>query len=331
MLRYFIQLSYDGTAYHGWQIQPNGVSVQETLESALSTLLRRDVEVVGAGRTDTGVHARMMVAHMDSPVELDAAQLCYKLNKLLPRDIAVQRIWPVADDMHARFSATSRTYHYYIHTRKSPFLRHYSWLVTFPLDFDRMNEAAQCLLRYEDFTSFSKTQTDTKTNLCHITEARWEQTCPQRTLPQQTNPQWTLPQPLPCREGSSQGTSIYAPLPTREGLGEGPLGVGLLEEASSWCFTITANRFLRNMVRAIVGTLIEVGRGRMTVEEFCQVIERKDRCSAGESVPGHALFLTNVGYDLKDSKDLKDPKDSIEEECGGKSLPHYGGSRRGAL
>ena len=334
MLRYFIQLSYDGTAYHGWQIQPNGVSVQETLQGALSTLLRRDVEVVGAGRTDTGVHARMMVAHMDSPAELDAAQLCYKLNKLLPRDIAVQRIWPVADDMHARFSATSRTYHYYIHTRKSPFLRHYSWLVTFPLDFDRMNEAAQCLLRYEDFTSFSKTQTDTKTNLCHITEARWEQTYPQRTLPQQTLPQQTYPQqtllqPLPCREGGIYARPLTTPLPTREGLGEGLLG-----EASSWCFTITANRFLRNMVRAIVGTLIEVGRGRMTVEEFCQVIERKDRCSAGESVPGHALFLTNVSYDLKDSKDpkdLKDPKDSIEEGCGGKSLPHYGGSRRGAL
>jgi len=308
MGRYFIQLSYDGTAYHGWQRQPNGVSVQEALENALSTILRQPIEVVGAGRTDTGVHARMMVAHMDGPAELDTAQLCYKINKLLPRDIAVQRIWPVADDMHARFSATSRTYHYYIHTRKSPFLRHYSWLVTFPLDFDKMNEAARRLLDYEDFTSFSKVNTDTKTNICHITEARWEQT------------QQTHPQPLPCREGSSQGTSVYAPLPTREGLGVGPLG--------QWVFTITANRFLRNMVRAIVGTLIEVGRGRLTVEEFCQVIERKDRCSAGDSVPGHALFLTNISYDLKD---LKDPKDSIEEGCEGKSLPHYGGSRREAL
>ena len=313
MQRYFIQLSYDGTAYHGWQIQPNGASVQETLQGALSTLLRRDVEVVGAGRTDTGVHAKMMVAHMDSPEELDTAQLCYKLNKLLPHDIAVQRIWPVADDMHARFSATSRTYHYYVHTRKSPFLRHYSWLVTFPLDFRRMNEAAQCLLRYEDFTSFSKVNTDTKTNLCRITEARWEQT--QQTHPQQAHPQQTHqthPQPLPVREGSSQGTNVYAPLPHREGLGESLLGESLLGESllgESLVFTITANRFLRNMVRAIVGTLIEVGRGRMTVEEFCQVIERKDRCSAGESVPGHALFLTNITYDLKVPKDPKVPKD----------------------
>lgn len=257
MGRYFIQLSYDGTAYHGWQRQPNGVSVQEALEDALSTILRQPIEVVGAGRTDTGVHARMMVAHMDGPADLDTAQLCYKLNKLLPRDIAVQRIWPVTDDMHARFSATSRTYHYYIHTRKSPFLRHYSWLVTFPLDFDKMNEAARRLLDYEDFTSFSKVNTDTKTNICHITEARWTTS------------------PIP-----SEGGAMLTP-------SKGELG---------WVFTITANRFLRNMVRAIVGTLIEVGRGRLTVEEFCQVIEHKDRCSAGDSVPGHALFLTNITY-----------------------------------
>lgn len=242
-MRYFIQLSYDGTAYHGWQIQPNGVSVQETLQKGLSTILRQPVEVVGAGRTDAGVHARMMVAHMDSADVLDTSQLCYKLNKLLPPDIAVQRIWPVTDDMHARFSATSRTYHYHIHMNKSPFLRHYSWQVNYSLDFEKMNEAARRLLDYEDFTSFSKTQTDTKTNICHITEARWEEV-----------------------------------------------------EQGSWMFTITANRFLRNMVRAIVGTLMEVGRGRMSVEEFCQVIERKDRCSAGESVPGHALFLVDVGY-----------------------------------
>lgn len=251
MSRYFIELSYDGTNYHGWQVQPNGVSVQETLQQALSTLLRQDIEIVGAGRTDAGVHASMMVAHFDfsGSVELDAIQLVYKLNKLLPHDIAVRRVYQVPDDMHARFSATSRTYHYYIHTRKSPFLRHYSWLVTFPLDFDKMNEAASHLLRYEDFTSFSKVNTDTKTNICHITEAQWKEITP------------------------------------LEGQGGG-----------AWRFTITANRFLRNMVRAIVGTLIEVGRGRMTVDEFCQVIEQKNRCSAGESVPGHALFLTEVKY-----------------------------------
>lgn len=251
MSRYFIELSYDGTNYHGWQVQPNGVSVQETLQQALSTLLRQDVEVVGAGRTDAGVHASMMVAHFDfsGSVELDAIQLVYKLNKLLPHDIAVRRVYQVPDDVHARFSAISRTYHYYIHTRKSPFLRHYSWLVTFPLDFDKMNEAAKRLLEFEDFTSFSKVNTDTKTNICHVTEAQWKEITP------------------------------------LEGQGGG-----------AWRFTITANRFLRNMVRAIVGTLIEVGRGRMTVDEFCQVIEQKNRCSAGESVPGHALFLTEVKY-----------------------------------
>ena len=251
MSRYFIELSYDGTSYHGWQVQPNGVSVQETLQQALSTLLRQDIEIVGAGRTDAGVHASMMVAHFDfsGSVELDAIQLVYKLNKLLPHDIAVRRVYQVPDDMHARFSATSRTYHYYIHTRKSPFLRHYSCLVTFPLDFDKMNEAANRLLEFEDFTSFSKVNTDTKTNICHVTEAQWKEITP------------------------------------LEGQGGG-----------AWRFTITANRFLRNMVRAIVGTLIEVGRGRMTVDEFCQVIEQKNRCSAGESVPGHALFLTDVRY-----------------------------------
>lgn len=242
-MRRFIQLSYDGAAYHGWQKQPNAKSVQQTLQEALSTLLQTDIEVVGAGRTDAGVSARMMVAHFETDKACDNEQLVYKLNKLLPHDIAVQRIWEVPDEMHARFSATSRTYHYYIHTRKDPFVRQYSWLVTFPLDFARMNEAASRLPGFEDFTSFSKVNTDTKTNLCNVTEARWTQ------------------------------------------VGE-----------STWRFTITANRFLRNMVRAIVGTLIEVGRGRMTVDEFCQVIEQKNRCSAGDSVPGHALFLVDVSY-----------------------------------
>ena len=242
-MRRFIQLSYDGAAYHGWQKQPNARSVQQTLQEALSMLLQTDIEVVGAGRTDAGVSARMMVAHFETDKACDNEQLVYKLNKLLPHDIAVQRIWEVPDEMHARFSATSRTYHYYIHTRKDPFVRQYSWLVTFPLDFARMNEAASRLPDFEDFTSFSKVNTDTKTNLCNVTEARWTQ-----------------------------------------------------EGENTWRFTITANRFLRNMVRAIVGTLIEVGRGRMTVDEFCQVIEQRNRCSAGDSVPGHALFLVDVSY-----------------------------------
>lgn len=241
-MRYFITLSYDGTAYHGWQVQPHSISVQEELQKALSTLLREPVEVVGAGRTDTGVHARKMIAHFDFG-ELDSKQFTYKLNKILPKDIAVYGVELVADDMHARFSAKSRTYHYFVHLSKNPFLRAYSWQVYGEPDFDLMNQAAQVVMEYRDFTSFSKVNTDTKTNDCTITEARWE------------------------RVGEDQ-----------------------------WRFTITANRFLRNMVRAIVGTLVEVGRGRMTIEQLRQVIEAKDRCRAGDSVPGNALFLVDVVY-----------------------------------
>ncbi len=242
-MRYFITFSYDGTAYHGWQIQPHSVSVQEELQKALSTLLRKPMEVVGAGRTDTGVHARKMVAHFDSESELECSQLVYKLNKLLPRDIAVQQIERVEEDMHARFSAKSRTYHYYVHLDKNPFLRSYSWQVYGNPDFDLMNRAAAVLMEYTDFTSFSKVNTDTKTNDCTITEAHWDR------------------------------------------VGEG-----------QWRFTITANRFLRNMVRAIVGTLMEVGRGRMSIEQLRNVVDAKDRCRAGDSVPGNALFLVEVKY-----------------------------------
>lgn len=241
-MRYFITLSYDGTAYHGWQIQPHSISVQEELHKALSTLLRQPMEVVGAGRTDTGVHARKMVAHFDYG-ELDCPQLVYKLNKILPRDIAVQKVEAVAEDMHARFSAKSRTYNYFVHLSKDPFRRAYSWQVYGEPDFDLMNRAAEVLMEYRDFTSFSKLNTDTKTNDCTITEAHWD------------------------RVGDGQ-----------------------------WCFTISANRFLRNMVRAIVGTLLEVGRGRMTIEQLRQVVEAKDRCRAGDSVPGNALFLVEVEY-----------------------------------
>lgn len=242
-MRYFITFSYDGTAYHGWQIQPHSVSVQEEIQKALSTLLRRPMEVVGAGRTDTGVHARKMFAHFDSEYELECPQLVYKLNKLLPRDIAVQQVERVDDDMHARFSAKSRTYHYYVHLDKNPFLRSYSWQVYGNPDFELMNRAAAVLMEYTDFTSFSKVNTDTKTNDCTITEAHWD------------------------RVADGQ-----------------------------WRFTITANRFLRNMVRAIVGTLMEVGRGRMTIEQLRNVVDAKDRCRAGDSVPGNALFLVDVKY-----------------------------------
>ena len=242
-MRYFVTLSYDGTRYHGWQIQPNGDSIQERLQGALSTLLRAEISVTGAGRTDAGVHARMMVAHFDYEEALDGQQLCYKLNRLLPYDISVQKVEQVADDLHARFSATSRTYHYYIHTVKDPFSRAYSCELHYPLDFKKMNEAAAMLLNYEDFGAFCKSGADVKTTLCQVTAAEWHQTSP-----------------------------------------------------STWYFEITANRFLRNMVRAVVGTLVDVGRGRLSLEEFPKVIEGKRRTEAGESMPGNALFLEDIKY-----------------------------------
>lgn len=244
-MRYFIYLSYDGTRYHGWQIQPNGNSVQAELNRAVSLLCGTDTEVTGAGRTDAGVHASMMVAHFDAeqPLTLDTEQMAYKLNRIVPRDIAVQKVVRVTDDAHARFSATARTYNYHIHTARSPFLLHYSYMPPYPLDFDRMNEAAKHLFDYTDFTSFSKLHTDVKTNNCKVMQARWVQ-----------------------------------------------------QSETEWVFVIQADRFLRNMVRAIVGTLLDVGRGVITVEQFCQIVERKDRCSAGTSVPGNALFLTDIQY-----------------------------------
>ncbi len=241
--RYFVYLAYDGTAYHGWQIQPNGVSVQEVLMQSLSTCLRQEIVVVGAGRTDTGVHAKLMVAHFDCEGEPDTLRLADKLNRLLPPDISVYRIVEVKPDAHARFDATSRTYKYYVTTAKNPFRRQYTYRLFTPLDIDRMNEAAQRLFRYTDFTSFSKLHTDVKTNNCRIMRAEWTS----------------------CGD-------------------------------DEWVFTIQADRFLRNMVRAIVGTLIEVGRGKLSVEDFCKVIEQRDRCKAGTSVPGNALFLVDITY-----------------------------------
>lgn len=242
--RYFIYLAYDGTNYHGWQIQPNGVSVQERLMKALATFMQKEVEVVGAGRTDAGVHASLMVAHFDDDSQqLDPMQVCEKLNRILPQDIAVYSVRAVKPDAHARFDVTTRTYKYYVTTRKDPFDRQYRHRIQSPLDFERMNEAARLLYDYIDFTSFSKLHTDVKTNNCHVTHACWTQ-----------------------------------------------------HDEHTWVFTIRANRFLRNMVRAIVGTLFEVGRGKMTVEGFRHVIEQKDRCKAGSSAPAQALFLTDIEY-----------------------------------
>ncbi len=242
-MRYFVWFSYDGTRYHGWQIQPNGNSVQAELQHGLSLLLRQDITVVGAGRTDAGVHARCMAAHFDYDGDYDMTQLAYKLPQQLPCKNSVSRVEAVSENMHARFSATASTYRSYIHQQKDPFLRHYSLETHYELDFPLMNEAATILPEYEDFGAFCKAGSDVKTTICHITHAQWHQTAP---------------------------------------------GI--------WYFEITANRFLRNMVRAVVGTLIEVGRHRMTIDEFRQVIIGGRRTQAGESMPAHALFLEDVKY-----------------------------------
>ena len=242
MQRYFIYLAYDGTNYHGWQIQPNGISVQECLMKALSTFLRREIEVIGAGRTDAGVHASLMVAHFDFDEPLDEISVADKLNRLLPPDISIYRVCRVRPDAHARFDATARMYKYYVTTAKSPFNRQYRCRLFQTPDFERMNEAARSLFNYTDFTSFSKLHTDVKTNNCRIYKAGWE------------------------REGDV------------------------------WVFTIQADRFLRNMVRAIVGTLLEVGRGKLTVEGFRKVIEAKDRYVAGPKAPACGLTLVGIEY-----------------------------------
>lgn len=243
MPRYFLHLAYNGADYHGWQSQPNAITVQETVEKALSRVLRRQVAIVGAGRTDTGVNARSMYAHFDVDNEIaDPQRLISALNSLVGRDIAIYGIRRVADDAHARFDAVARTYKYFVTTRKSPFDYRFAWNPPYRLDVDAMNAAAARLADYIDFTSFSKLHTDVATNNCRIYEARW----------------------------AAEGDRLT--------------------------FTIKADRFLRNMVRAIVGTLVDVGRGKTSVDEFCRIIERKDRCAAGASVPGNALFLWQVDY-----------------------------------
>ena len=219
--RHFVTMAYLGMRFHGWQVQPNASSVQETVEKAFSTLFRMPLQVTGAGRTDAGVNASMMVAHVDLPVCIDDdARLVRSLNSILGRDIVVRSVHPVGPDAHARFDATSRTYHYYAHTHKNPFTGGLSWLAPAGLDFDAMNAAAKVLTETSDFTSFSKLHTDVKTNICRVTRALWR----------------------------------------RAEVGED------LPGAPEWVFEITADRFLRNMVRAVVGTLVEVGRGRLSVE-----------------------------------------------------------------
>lgn len=238
-----MRLSYDGTRFHGWQSQSNAPSVQEEIEKALSVITRTETTVVGAGRTDTGVHASCYIAHFDCLTEkMGSESILFRLNCLLPPDIAVQTISPVKPDAHARFDALYREYQYHLSSAKDPFTDRYTTRENRRLDLNHMNMAASVLMGISDFTSFCKLGSDTKTNVCRVTKALWEE-----------------------REGRL-------------------------------VFTIRADRFLRNMVRAVVGTLLEVGLGKMTQEEFLAVIERKDRGAAGASVPAKGLFLTDIGY-----------------------------------
>ena len=241
--RYFIELAYKGTKFHGWQLQPNAVSVQQCLENALSTITRETIAVTGAGRTDTGVHARYFVAHFNATqLHLDHPDFTHKLNSFLKEDISIFSITKVSEETHARFDAVSRTYHYYINLYKDPFSVDTSWYFYRQPNVELMNEGCNLLFDYVDFTSFSKLHTDVKTNNCKIIQAEW------------------------------------------------------LQQGSQLVFVIKADRFLRNMVRAIVGTLLEVGIGKMDVNDFRQVLEQKDRGAAGLSVPAHGLFLTGIEY-----------------------------------
>lgn len=244
--RYFIELSYDGTNYHGWQVQPNAVTVQEVLDRALSTVLRRPIETVGCGRTDTGVHATEFFAHYEVESSMTIDKVVHSLNGILPPDIAIKNIFPVDDEMHARFSATLRSYQYHIHFNKDPFKHGYSWLLRDEPDIDLMNQAAQIIMQYTDFSCFSKSNTQVKTNNCKISRAEWVR--------------------------------------TDDGM----------------VFHISADRFLRNMVRAIVGTLLMVGRKEITPEGVREIINSKDRSNAGISVPACGLYLTEVKYPFVD-------------------------------
>ena len=241
-MRYFVELAYKGTNYHGWQRQPDAISVQEILEKALSTKLQEPVALTGAGRTDTGVHASYFVAHFNSSKEIDTQSIVYGLNNLVGKDIAIYKIFKVEDRLHARFDAISRTYEYRISRIKTPFLGEVSTFFNKDLDIELMNQAGEILLEYIDFTSFSKLHTDTKTNNCKVTKAFWQ------------------------------------------------------EKDELLIFTISADRFLRNMVRAIVGTLLEVGENKISLDYFRQIIEEKNRSKAGKSVPAEGLFLTRIEY-----------------------------------
>lgn len=241
-MRYFVQFSYNGKAYHGWQNQPNAITVQQVLEESFATLFKKTIALVGAGRTDTGVHAKQMFAHFDCDGIVDVKDMTYRLNALLPDDIAVQKIFKAADESHARFDATNRTYEYLVTQEKNPFYFDFAHYVRLRLDVEKMNEAAALLLQYEDFKCFSKSNTDVHTYRCDVKKAEWT------------------------------------------------------KKEDVLVFTISANRFLRNMVRAIVGTLLDVGLGKRTLADVKAVINSRDRTKAGVSVPAKGLYLSKISY-----------------------------------
>ena len=245
-MRYFLRFAYDGTAFHGSQRQPNGVTVQETMEQALALIFREEVQLTFAGRTDAGVHAREMYAHFDigdEAMKKERERLVFRLNGILPDSIAIFDIYPVKENAHARFDAVRRTYEYHIIDHKDPFICKQATRVRPGLDFAAMNESAKLLIGKQDFASFCRTNTDVKTTICDLKQAEWKEL--------------------------DNGHAV---------------------------FTISADRFLRNMVRAVVGTLFEIGRGKMTKEQFAEVITQHNRCSAGDSAPAEGLYLTHIEY-----------------------------------
>ncbi|WP_299818631.1 tRNA pseudouridine(38-40) synthase TruA [uncultured Pontibacter sp.] len=241
-MRYFLEIAYDGGRFHGWQVQPNALSVQEVLEDSLSKILREKISTTGSGRTDTGVHASQQFVHFDTAQQLDLKHIVYRLNRILPDDISAIKLYLVTDEAHARYDAFARTYHYHVTLHKNPFKRHFAWYHSKPLDVPKMNEAAAILLKYEDFTTFSKVKGDTKHYRCNMYKAHWQQ------------------------------------------------------EGEELVFTIRANRFLRGMVRLVVGALVDVGRGKLTAEAFEQVIASQDRSKASGAAPAEGLYLAKVEY-----------------------------------
>ncbi len=242
-MRYFLEFAYKGTQYHGFQSQPDAKSIQETLEKALTTILKSKIEIVGAGRTDAGVHAKQMFAHFDFDSVIDTSFTIHKLNSFLPKDISILSFHSVHDEAHARFDAIKRTYHYYINTKKNPFECDDAWYYSIPLNLNLMNDCCKILFEHTDFECFSKVNTDVNTFNCKISEAFW------------------------------------------------------IQQNNQLIFTISADRFLRNMVRAIVGTMVNIGLEKITLSEFVSIIESKNRSKAGFSAPAQGLYLTKVEYE----------------------------------